>query len=173
MQIKFFDFSPEISEIESQIFDAIKRVISSGRYILGKEVTAFEKEFSKACSCKHAIGVASGTDALFLALKAFDVGPGDEVITVANTFAATALAIMYTGATPVFIDIEPQSHLINPHLIQEAITPKTKAYFPCTSMVHVLIWMKLCKLPLVTIYMCWKMPAKPMVHYTKRARPEE
>jgi len=130
MQIKFFDFSPEISEIENQILNAIKRVISSGRYILGNEVTAFEKEFSKACSCKHAIGVASGTDALFLSLKAFDVGPGDEVITVANTFAATALAIMYTGATPVFVDIEPQSYLINTLLIKEAITPKTKAILP-------------------------------------------
>lgn len=130
MQIKFFDFSPEIAEIESQILDATKRVISSGRYILGKEVTAFEKEFSKACSCNHGIGVASGTDALFLSLKAFGVGPGDEVITVANTFAATALAIMYTGATPVFVDIKPQSHLINPHLIKEAITPKTKAILP-------------------------------------------
>ncbi len=130
MQIKFFDFSPEISEIENQILDAIKKVISSGRYILGNEVIDFEKEFAKACSCKHAIGVASGTDALFLSLKAFDVGPGDEVITVANTFAGTALAIMYTGATPVFVDIEPQSYLINTLLIKEAITPKTKAILP-------------------------------------------
>jgi len=128
--IKFFDFSPEISEIGDQIQNAIKRVISSGRYILGNEVIAFEKEFAKACSCKHAIGVASGTDALFLALKAFDVGPGDEVITVANTFAATALAIMYTGATPVFVDIEPQSYIIDTTEIKEAITPKTKVILP-------------------------------------------
>ena len=118
--IKFFDFSYEISEIGDQIHDAIKRVISSGRYILGSEVFAFEKEFAQLCSCKHAIGVASGTDALFLALKAFDVGPGDEVITVANTFAATALAIMYTGATPVFVDIEPQSYIIDTTEIKEA-----------------------------------------------------
>lgn len=128
--IKFFDFSPEISEIGDQIKDAINRVIYSDRYILGNEVSAFEKEFSKVCSCKHAVGVASGTDALFLALKAFDVGPGDEVITVANTFAATALAIMYTGATPVFVDIGPNSHLINTLLIEKAITPKTKAIIP-------------------------------------------
>ncbi len=130
MQIKFFNFSPEISETGDQILNAIKRVISSGQYILGNEVRFFEKEFANACACKHAIGVASGTDALFLALKAIDVGPGDEVITVANTFAATALAIMYTGATPVFIDIEPQSYLINTLLIKEAITPKTKAILP-------------------------------------------
>jgi dTDP-4-amino-4,6-dideoxygalactose transaminase len=128
--IKFFDFSCEISEIGDQIHDAIKRVISSGRYILGNEVVSFEKEFAHVCSCKHAIGVASGTDALFLALKAFDVGPGDEVITVANTFAATALSIMYTGATPVFVDIEPRSYQINTLLIKEAITPKTKAVLP-------------------------------------------
>jgi dTDP-4-amino-4,6-dideoxygalactose transaminase len=130
MQIKFFDFSLEISEIENQILNATKRVISSGRYILGNEVIAFEEEFAKTCACKHAIGVASGTDALFLALKAFGVGPGDEVITVANTFAATAHAIMYTGATPVFVDIEPQSYLINTLLIKEAITTETKAIIP-------------------------------------------
>ena len=128
--IKFFDFSPEISEIGDQIKDAINRVISSGRYILGNEVGSFEKEFAQVCSCKHAVGVASGTDALFIALKAFDVGPGDEVITVSNTFAATALAIMYTGATPVFVDIEPDSHLMNTLLIKDAITPKTKAIIP-------------------------------------------
>jgi len=128
--IKFFDFSPEISEIGDQVHNAMKRVISSGRYILGSETAAFEKEFAQVCSCKHAVGVASGTDALFLALKALNVGPGDEVITVANTFAATALAIMYTGATPVFIDIEPHSHLINTLLIKEAITPQTKVILP-------------------------------------------
>jgi dTDP-4-amino-4,6-dideoxygalactose transaminase len=128
--IKFFDFSPEISEIGDRIQDAIKRVISSGRYILGSEVSVFEKAFAQMCSCKYAVGVASGTDALFLALKALDVGPGDEVITVANTFAATALAIIYTGATPVFVDIEPHSYLINTFLIKEAITPKTKAIIP-------------------------------------------
>ncbi|MDY6793030.1 MAG: DegT/DnrJ/EryC1/StrS family aminotransferase [Thermodesulfobacteriota bacterium] len=130
MQIKFFDFSCEIAEVGDQILDAVKKVIHSGRYILDNEVTAFEKEFAKACACKYAIGVASGTDALFLALKALDIGPGDEVITVANTFAATALSIMYTGATPVFIDIEPRSYLMDPTLIQEAITPNTKAILP-------------------------------------------
>jgi len=130
ISIKFFDFSPEISKIGDQIQNAVKRVISSGRYILGSEVLAFEKEFAQVCSCKHAIGVASGTDALFLALKAFDVEPGDEVITVANTFAATVLAIMYTGAIPVFVDIEPQSYLINTLLIKKAITQKTKVILP-------------------------------------------
>jgi len=82
------------------------------------------------CSCSDAVGVASGTDALFLALKAFGVGPGDEVITVSHTFAATALAIRYTGAEPVFVDIEEDSYHMDPDLVERAITPNTKAIVP-------------------------------------------
>lgn len=128
--IPFFDFSPEIKALEDELRVAYERVMHSGRFILGQELQQLEQDFAGLCACKYATGVASGTDALFLALKAFDIGPGDEVITVANTFAATALAIVYTGATPVFVDIAPDSHLIDPVCIEKAVTSRTKAIIP-------------------------------------------
>jgi len=130
MVIDFFDFKREIAAYGGELETALQKVLRSGRYILGEEGARFEQSFAGVCGCGHALGVASGTDALFLALKAFGVGQGDEVITVANTFAATALAIAYTGATPVFVDIEPDSHLINPGCIEAAITDRTKAIIP-------------------------------------------
>jgi dTDP-4-amino-4,6-dideoxygalactose transaminase len=130
MKIPFFDFSREISSLGPEIRGAMDRVMAAGRFILGEEGIAFEREFARACSCDHAVGVASGTDALFLALKAFGVGEGDEVITVSHTFAATALAIRYTGAEPVFIDIGARSFHLDPDLIEDAITPKTRAIIP-------------------------------------------
>ncbi|MBN1635726.1 MAG: DegT/DnrJ/EryC1/StrS family aminotransferase, partial [Deltaproteobacteria bacterium] len=104
----------------------------------------FEQEFARFCSCKHGVGVASGTDALFLSLKALGIGSGDEVITVANTFGATALAILYTGARPVFVDIEQNSHLMDTNRIEKAITTKTRAIIPvhlygrCVDMKHIM-----------------------------------
>ena len=130
MVIDFFDFKREIAAVGGELQAALNTVLRSGRYILGEEGTRFEEGFASVCGCRHALGVASGTDALFLVLKAFGVGQGDEVITVANTFAATALAIAYTGAKPVFVDIAPKSHLIDPEGIAAAITPKTKAIIP-------------------------------------------
>ena len=109
MKIPFFDFSRETLAIGDDIRSAVERVISSGRFILGSEVESFEREFAQMCSCNYAVGVATGTDALFLALKAMGIGEGDEVITVSHSFAATALAIVYTGAQPVFVDIEDLS----------------------------------------------------------------
>ncbi|MEA2101855.1 MAG: DegT/DnrJ/EryC1/StrS family aminotransferase [Thermodesulfobacteriota bacterium] len=130
MQVNFCDLSSETDAIRAELMQAVGRVVSSGRFILGQELDAFETQFKAFCSCQYAIGVASGTDALFLSLKAIDVGPGHEVITVANTFAATALAVVYTGATPVFVDIEKDSHLIDPDRIEDAITDKTRAIIP-------------------------------------------
>jgi dTDP-4-amino-4,6-dideoxygalactose transaminase len=130
MQIPFFNFAREISAVGKDIRVAFERVLASGRFILGEEVESFEKEFSHLCSCSYAVGVASGTDALFLALKAAGIGRGDEVITVSHSFSATALAVIYTGATPVFVDIEDSSYLMNADLLEEAITSKTKAIMP-------------------------------------------
>ena len=130
MKIPFSDFSRETDEIGSEIRSALDRVISSNTFVLGNEVKLFEKEFAEFCSCTYGVGLATGTDALFLALKAMGIGPGDEVITVSHTFAATALAIIYTGAAPVFIDIEESSYLMDPSLIEEAVTDKTKAVIP-------------------------------------------
>ncbi len=130
MRIPFFDFSREISFIGPEVEEAIHNVLVSGRYILGEELESFENAFASFSGCRYAVGVASGTDALFLALKALGVGEGDEVITVANTFAATALAILYTGARPVFIDIGKDSFLMDPQCIEDAVTEKTKAIIP-------------------------------------------
>ncbi len=130
MRIPFFDFTREASRISSEIEAAFHRVLVSGRYILGQELDSFEKAFAKYCSSRYALGVASGTDALFLALKSLGIGPGDEVITVANTFAATALAILYTGATPVFVDIEKDSFLMDSQRVEDAVTKRTRAIIP-------------------------------------------
>lgn len=125
----------EYSYLEEQfkdhraIFDEIDKLIKTGDYTLGKAVQEFEKKFAKLIGTKYAIGVNSGTDALFLSLKAIGVGVGDEVITVPNTFIATVGAIVATGAKPVFVDVL-DDYTINPELIEEAITPKTKALMP-------------------------------------------
>ena len=109
---------------------AIKRVLDSGWYVLGEEVREFEKEFAQFNIVSHAIGVGSGTDALHIALRALEIGAGDEVITTAHTAVATASAIDLAGAKPIFVDIEPDFFTIDPDLIEDAITPKTKAIIP-------------------------------------------
>ena len=115
---------------KDEIDSAIQCVLDSGWYILGKEVTQFEKEFAQFNTVSHAIGVGSGTEALHIALRALDIGQGDEVITPAHTAVATASAIVLSGAKPVFVDIEPEFFTIDPDLIEDAITSKTKAIIP-------------------------------------------
>jgi dTDP-4-amino-4,6-dideoxygalactose transaminase len=115
---------------KEEILEAIKRVLESGNYILGPEVAAFEKSFSAYCGTDHAIGVNSGTDALILTLRALDIGPGDEVITVSHTALATVAAIIASGATPVLVDIDPAYYTMDPECFQRAITSKTKAVIP-------------------------------------------
>lgn len=109
---------------------AIKRVLECGRYILGDEVSAFEREFADYIGVEFAIGVGSGTEALHLALAACGVGAGDEVITVAHTAVATVAAIELCGATPVFVDIEPDYFTLDPNQLEDAITSRTKAVIP-------------------------------------------
>ncbi|MDH7514082.1 MAG: DegT/DnrJ/EryC1/StrS family aminotransferase [Clostridiales bacterium] len=128
--IPIIDLKAQYASIEREIDEAIKRVLRSGHFILGPEVEALEKEVANLCGCKYGIGVASGTDALILAIKAVGIGPGDEVITTPFTFVATASSIVHCGAKPVFVDIDPLTFNINPDLIEKAITKKTKAIIP-------------------------------------------
>jgi len=130
IRIPLVDFKAQYKSIEKEIDAAIKEVLLSGQYILGPVVKEFEEKVAAYCGVKYAIGVASGSDALILALRALDIGPGDEVITTPFTFVATAHAIVHCGAKPVFVDIEPDTFNINPDLIEPAITKKTKAIIP-------------------------------------------
>ncbi len=124
------DFKAQYKSIEKEIDAAIKEILLSGQYILGPAVKEFEEQVAAYCGVKYAIGVASGSDALILALRALGIGPGDEVITTPFTFVATAHAIVHCGAKPVFVDIEPDTFNINPALIEPAITKNTKAIIP-------------------------------------------
>jgi len=112
---------------QEPIRSAINRVLDSGIYILGEEVESFERAFAEYCGGSHAVGVASGTDALILALKTLDIGPGDEVITVSHTAVATVAAILACGATPVLVDVDPTYYTIDPTRIEDAITSRCKA----------------------------------------------
>ena len=120
----------EYTLLKKLIQQAIQRVLDSGLYVLGPEVVAFEREFSYYCDLKYCIGVGNGTDALFLSLKALGIGPGDEVITTPMTAAYTAFAIMYCGATPVFVDVHSDTFEIDETKIEQAITKRTKAIIP-------------------------------------------
>ncbi len=113
--VPFLDLTRQHTEIRSEILSATQRVYEKGRFILGEEVSAFEKGFSRYCGVRHGVGVGSGTDALYLALKAAGIGEGDQVVTVANSFVATALAISFTGAKPLFIDIDPKTYTMDPN----------------------------------------------------------
>src|SRR5262249_47019384 len=112
---------------QAPIQSAIDRVLNSGTYILGAEVEAFEGAFADYCGGGHGIGVASGTDALIVALRALGVGPGDEVITVAHTAVATVAAVIAVGATPVLVDVEEVYLTLDPAALQAAATPRSKA----------------------------------------------
>jgi len=130
MKIPILDLTAQYKSIKSEIDAAIARVVDSQHFILGPEVKAFESEAAAYCGTKYAVGVASGTDALILALKALGIGQGDEVITTPFTFFATAESISIVGAKPVFVDIDPKTYCINPALIEDKITKKTKAIIP-------------------------------------------
>jgi len=128
--IQVWDYRDEYEEDRDEILHAIDGVFRSGRVILGENVRRFESEFAKYVGLRFGVGVNSGTDALFLGLKALDVGPGDEVITVANTAVPTVSAICATGATPRFVDIEPTTFLMNVDQLEAAITRRTKCILP-------------------------------------------
>ena len=130
MNIPLVDLKTQYLSIKPEIDSAIQRVIDNTAFIMGKEVAQFEEAFAEYCGAKYAVGVSSGTGALFLALLAHGVGPGDEVITTPFTFFATGESISTVGATPVFVDIDPVTYNIDPNLIEAAITPRTKAIMP-------------------------------------------
>jgi dTDP-4-amino-4,6-dideoxygalactose transaminase len=130
MKVNFVDLKAQYQTIKPEIDKAIENVISNTAFILGKAVAEFEEQFAGYCGVKHCVGINSGTSALIMALKALDVGEGDEVITTPNTFIATAEAISFAGATPVFVDIEDRSYNLDPAKLEKAITRKTKAVIP-------------------------------------------
>jgi dTDP-4-amino-4,6-dideoxygalactose transaminase len=128
--VPIVDLKAQYNSIKNEIDIAIEQVLEHGQFILGPEVQNFEKEMAAYCGVKYAVGVASGTDAIRLALPACGIGPGDEVITTPFTFVATIETIIQCGATPVFADICPRNYNIDPGKIEEKITPRTKAILP-------------------------------------------
>jgi dTDP-4-amino-4,6-dideoxygalactose transaminase len=130
VRVPFVDLKAQYQTIRKDIDTAIARVVEDTAFIGGKYVESFESQFADFCGCRHCVGVSSGTSALHLALVALGVGPGHEVITVANTFIATTEAITHAGASPVLVDINPATSNIDVAKIEAAITPKTRAIIP-------------------------------------------
>jgi dTDP-4-amino-4,6-dideoxygalactose transaminase len=125
--VPLFDTSTPLAFLHDELRAAVTRVLDSERYILGPEVQAFETEFATYCGVDHAVGVANGTEAITIALRALGVGPGDEVVVPSFTFYASAEAIPATGATPVFCDIDPDTYCVSADTVRAALTPRTKA----------------------------------------------
>lgn len=128
--IPFLDLGAAYRELKPEIDAAVSRVLESGWYILGPEVAAFETEWATYCGAQYAVGLANGLDALVLALRALEIGPGDEVIVPSNTYIATWLAVSGVGGTPVPVEPDPATHNIDPTRIEAAITPRTRAILP-------------------------------------------
>ncbi len=127
MSVPLFDTSSALEPLREELRAAVARVLDSERFILGPEVEAFEREMAAYCGAAHGVGVANGTEAITIALRAMGVGPGDEVLVPSFTFYASAEAIPATGAAPVFCDVDPQTFCINAETVAEALTPRTKA----------------------------------------------
>ncbi len=130
MKVPFVSFRPMERELDKEIRQAFERVLSNSWYIEGKEDEAFEEAFASFCGTKYCVGVGNGLDALMLALKALGIGKGDEVIVPANTYIATALAVSYVGAVPVLADPDERTFNIDPKLIEQAVTDRTRAVMP-------------------------------------------
>jgi dTDP-4-amino-4,6-dideoxygalactose transaminase len=130
VNIPFLDMKSPYLELRSELDEAYRRVMESGWYILGEEVEAFEAEFAAYCGVRHCIGVGNGLDALHLVLRAFGIGPGDEVIVPANTYIATWLAVSYAGATPIPVEPEPRTYNLDPSLLESSISPRCRAILP-------------------------------------------
>jgi len=128
--VPFLDLGIQYQAIAAEINHAISKVIQEADFILGREVRLFEEEFAAFCDVPYAVGVDSGTSALELALRAFDIGPGDEVITAANSFIASALGVSHAGAKPVLVDVDPYTYTLDVTAIERAITRRTKAILP-------------------------------------------
>ena len=130
MRIPFVDLKEQYQNIKGEVLSEISQALDSMQLFLGKNVQALESDFADYCGTEYAIGVSSGTDALHIALRAGGICPGDEVITVSHTFIATVEAIILAGAKPVLVDIDPETYNMDPSLLQDAITGKTKAIIP-------------------------------------------
>jgi dTDP-4-amino-4,6-dideoxygalactose transaminase len=130
IKVPYLDLKAQYQSIKPEIDAALARVLESCQFVLGPEVAAFEQEFAAYCGTAECIALNSGTSALHLALQAAGIGPGDEVITVPFTFVASVAAVVYTGARPVLVDIDPRSFNMDPPAVEAAITPRTKAILP-------------------------------------------
>lgn len=130
MIVPMVDLKKQFNDIKDEVFEMLTEILESSQYILGPKVLELEKKIAEYHGVTEAVGVASGTDALHLSIEALGIGEGDEVITTPFTFFATAEAILYTGATPVFVDIEPETMNIDPGKIEAAVTKRTKAVLP-------------------------------------------
>jgi dTDP-4-amino-4,6-dideoxygalactose transaminase len=130
MNVPFLDLKQSNSQVWAEIAPALERMACNAQFILGPAVESFEQQFAGFCNTKHCIGVNNGTSALHLALLAHEIGPGDEVITTPHSWVSTSWAVEYTGAKPVFVDIDPLTYNINPYLVETAITGRTKAVLP-------------------------------------------
>lgn len=130
MQVPFLDLQAQNSSIRAELQAAIAPIIDQGRFILGPGVEQFERQFADYVGVRHCVGVNNGTSALHMALVACDIGIGDEVITTPHTWISTSWAVSYTGARPVFVDIDPVTFAIDPRRVERAITPRTKAILP-------------------------------------------
>jgi dTDP-4-amino-4,6-dideoxygalactose transaminase len=128
--IPLVDLSAQFKTIRAEIEPCVAEVMARGDFILGRAVGEFEAEFARACGCARSVGLASGLDALKLSLRALSIGPGDEVITVANSFIATALAVSSVGATPVLVDCDPATYTIDVRQVEAAVTGRTRAILP-------------------------------------------
>jgi dTDP-4-amino-4,6-dideoxygalactose transaminase len=129
-KIPFVDLGAQYRDLQSEIDAAVRRVMARGDFILGEDVALFEKEFAAFCGAAHCIGISDGVDALHLALRALDIGPGDEVIVPTHTFIASVLAISMSGATPVLADVDPRYYTLDPESAGRAVTSRTKAIMP-------------------------------------------
>lgn len=127
MNVPFADFTPMHSEIREEMLQTLTDVYDKGWFIGGDSCTRFEKEFASYCGVEYCVGCGNGLDSLHMILRAFGIGPGDEVIVPAQTYIASALAVTYAGAKPVFVDIEPEFFALDPEKVEDAITPNTKA----------------------------------------------
>lgn len=130
MKVPFVDFAPAYQELKAELDEVYHRFMASAWYVLGKEVEAFEQEYAAYCGSSHCVGVANGLDAMHLVLRAWDIGPGDEVIVPSNTYIATWLAVSNAGAIPVPVEPDERTHNIDPARIEAAITPRTKVILP-------------------------------------------
>ena len=130
MKVPLIDLDAQYQAIKPEIDEAIRRVLESGSFILGPEVAALERDVAEYIGVQHAVGVASGTDALYLSLRALGIGQGDEVLLPAFTFFASAGAVLLSGAKPVLVDIDPLTYCIDVDRLEERITPRTKAIMP-------------------------------------------